>query len=164
VALITVNCQGQSWQDDFAPLTLRLRTFFWRVFRTWREQEEMTNDAVLMFMDRFRKLWKPGQTITLTTNFVIQDVCNGRTFLRRPNQPSVKCRARRNLARLKARLRQFEAEVDFRLMLERLPEIQRQIVVLAVEGCSQNEIHKRLRIKWHKVNAALRLALSLLQG
>ncbi len=63
MAVFVVHCKGESWQDDFEPVAVRLYRLFARTLRGWRDREDATQEAVCRAMERFARVWAKGKVL-----------------------------------------------------------------------------------------------------
>ena len=78
MAVITVDCQGSQWQDDFNPDVRRLYRYYARCFRGEHNADELRQFAMVYHMYRFMRYWKKGTTVRIATFFIVRHARAGR--------------------------------------------------------------------------------------
>lgn len=168
MAVFTVQCQGRQWQSDFTPLVPRLYTYFSKCFwRDKRDYEELRQRAVIYFMHRFMRQWKPGGTVRIATIFIVWHARAGRCgIVHQPRPYHISVRARnvshKAMARWRAKADPVASRLHFKDALAQLSEKERSIVQMYLARYTWAEITQGLGVSDYYIKAALRRVCDLL--
>jgi hypothetical protein len=165
MAVIVVECSGECWQDDFAPLLPELNRIFGWYFRREYDLEDLRHEAVCMFMVNFRSSWRAGATIRLATSFTVMAMRRGRRFnhrLRSRKRGSAATNCLPTLTACRARQERIDARIDYRQVLDELPYIDARIVHSLVAGRTLREIKSDLHVGYKRIKATAEKAVAML--
>jgi len=167
MAVISVQCQSSQWQSDFTPLVPRLYTYFTRCFWGERDYEELRQRAVIYFMHRFMRQWRPDGIVCLATFFIVRHVRQGRCGIVHQSgayHKSVKARnvSRKAIGHWRAKVDPVANRIDFKDAVALLSEKERSIVQMYLARYTWAEITRTLKVSDYYIRTALRRVCALL--